>query len=137
MGTTIYIHSQNTQILQLWCSVIRLRLVAVGPSLVEEIKIMSTQQVLREHLKNMPQDSVNYDFYIGNEVIHSLTDSRINELWVDIEDTDGETGYAHYQYFHVGTISTTIHDGRWVLRRDDRRRTGKSKWYGLLCLRSG
>ncbi|CAL4079677.1 unnamed protein product [Meganyctiphanes norvegica] len=44
---------------------------------------------------------INYDFYIGNEVIHSLTDSSLNELWVTIEDTEGETGYAHYQYFHV------------------------------------
>ncbi|CAL4228375.1 unnamed protein product, partial [Meganyctiphanes norvegica] len=45
---------------------------------------------------------VNYDFYIGNEVIHSLTDSTMNELWVDIEDIKGRTGYAHYKYFHVG-----------------------------------
>ncbi|CAL4061453.1 unnamed protein product [Meganyctiphanes norvegica] len=45
---------------------------------------------------------VNYDFYIGNEVIHALTDSSLNELWVTIEARDsGETGYAHYQYFHV------------------------------------
>ncbi|CAL4130961.1 unnamed protein product [Meganyctiphanes norvegica] len=46
--------------------------------------------------------NVNYDFYIGNEVIHSLTDSSINELWVTIGTKDGETGYEHYQYFHVG-----------------------------------
>ncbi|CAL4102989.1 unnamed protein product [Meganyctiphanes norvegica] len=44
---------------------------------------------------------VNYDFYIGNEVIHALTDSSSNELWVSIEDWHGETGYAYYQYFHV------------------------------------
>ncbi|CAL4102960.1 unnamed protein product [Meganyctiphanes norvegica] len=44
---------------------------------------------------------VNYDFYIGNEVIHALTDSSQNELWVTIDSTGGETGYAHYQYFHV------------------------------------
>ncbi|CAL4126393.1 unnamed protein product [Meganyctiphanes norvegica] len=44
---------------------------------------------------------VNYDFYIGNEVIHALTDSSLNELWVTMEDTDGVTGYAYYQYFHV------------------------------------
>ncbi|CAL4062928.1 unnamed protein product [Meganyctiphanes norvegica] len=45
---------------------------------------------------------VNYDFYIGNEVIHTLTDPSLNELWVTIGDTyTGETGYAHYQYFHV------------------------------------
>ncbi|CAL4122723.1 unnamed protein product, partial [Meganyctiphanes norvegica] len=45
---------------------------------------------------------VNYDFYIGNEVIHALTDPSQNELWVTIEERyTGETGYAHYQYFHV------------------------------------
>ncbi|CAL4080395.1 unnamed protein product [Meganyctiphanes norvegica] len=44
---------------------------------------------------------VNYDFYIGNEVIHALTDASQNELWVTIEDTIGRTGYEHYQYFHV------------------------------------
>ncbi|CAL4101217.1 unnamed protein product, partial [Meganyctiphanes norvegica] len=39
---------------------------------------------------------------IGNEVIHALTDLSLNELWVTIEDKyAGETGYAHYQYFHV------------------------------------
>ncbi|CAL4156044.1 unnamed protein product [Meganyctiphanes norvegica] len=46
--------------------------------------------------------NVNYDFYIGNEIINSLTDSSINELWVEIEANNGTTGYAHYKYFHVG-----------------------------------
>ncbi|CAL4097618.1 unnamed protein product [Meganyctiphanes norvegica] len=45
---------------------------------------------------------INFDFYIGNEIVHSLTDATMNELWVDIEDIDGVTGYAHYQFFHVG-----------------------------------
>ncbi|CAL4068542.1 unnamed protein product [Meganyctiphanes norvegica] len=45
---------------------------------------------------------VNYDFYIGNHVIHALTNPSQNELLVTTEDTDGETGYAHYQYFHIG-----------------------------------
>ncbi|CAL4109099.1 unnamed protein product [Meganyctiphanes norvegica] len=46
---------------------------------------------------------LDYDFYIGNEVIHALTGLQgHNELWVTIEDTHGETGYAHYGYFHVG-----------------------------------
>ncbi|CAL4133734.1 unnamed protein product, partial [Meganyctiphanes norvegica] len=48
---------------------------------------------------------VNYDFYIGNEVIHALTDLSSNELWVTVEGSlwfePGVTGYAHYQYFHV------------------------------------
>ncbi|CAL4241127.1 unnamed protein product [Meganyctiphanes norvegica] len=48
---------------------------------------------------------VNYDFYIGNEVIHALTDPSQSELWVTVGDEDGETGYAHYQYFHVAARS--------------------------------
>ncbi|CAL4204187.1 unnamed protein product [Meganyctiphanes norvegica] len=45
---------------------------------------------------------VNYDFYIGNEVIHALTDSSLNELLIPIDDTGTVgSGYAHYQYFHV------------------------------------
>ncbi|CAL4103375.1 unnamed protein product [Meganyctiphanes norvegica] len=44
---------------------------------------------------------INYEFFIGNEVIHALTDQSSNELLVTIEEILGETGYAHYQYFHV------------------------------------
>ncbi|CAL4248422.1 unnamed protein product, partial [Meganyctiphanes norvegica] len=64
---------------------------------------------------------VNNDFYIGNEVIHALTDTIQSELWVTIEDIDGVTGYAHYQYFHVAareeyqlppyTMSIVLHEG--------------------------
>ncbi|CAL4114497.1 unnamed protein product [Meganyctiphanes norvegica] len=54
---------------------------------------------------------INYDFYIGNDVIHALTNPSQNELWVTIEDLLGETGYAHYQYFHVNAREGYAREG--------------------------
>ncbi|CAL4139071.1 unnamed protein product, partial [Meganyctiphanes norvegica] len=51
--------------------------------------------------------SVTEEHYLGNENIATITGQSVNELRVDLEDWDGETAYAHYQVFHVGTSGTS------------------------------
>ncbi|CAL4087420.1 unnamed protein product, partial [Meganyctiphanes norvegica] len=41
------------------------------------------------------------EHYLGNELISALTDQAVNELWVDMEEWEGITAYAHYQAFHI------------------------------------
>ncbi|CAL4142539.1 unnamed protein product, partial [Meganyctiphanes norvegica] len=45
------------------------------------------------------------EHYLGNDLISALTAQDVNELWVDLEDFDGVTAYAHYQAFHVDVSS--------------------------------
>ncbi|CAL4064888.1 unnamed protein product [Meganyctiphanes norvegica] len=44
---------------------------------------------------------VKHDFWLGNDVIHELTNQGITELYVDLEDWEGETKYAYYKFFYL------------------------------------
>ncbi|XP_046574885.1 fibrinogen C domain-containing protein 1-A-like isoform X2 [Haliotis rubra] len=46
------------------------------------------------------------EFWLGNERIHRLTKQTTYELRVDLTFTDGETGFAHYNNFRLGNMST-------------------------------
>ncbi|XP_067661443.1 fibrinogen C domain-containing protein 1-like isoform X1 [Haliotis asinina] len=46
------------------------------------------------------------EFWLGNEKIHRVTKQTTYELRVDLTFTDGETGFAHYNNFRLGNMST-------------------------------
>ncbi|XP_046575080.1 fibrinogen C domain-containing protein 1-A-like [Haliotis rubra] len=46
------------------------------------------------------------EFWLGNEKIHRLTKQTTYELRVDLTFTDGETGFAHYNNFRLGDMSS-------------------------------
>ncbi|XP_067660518.1 uncharacterized protein [Haliotis asinina] len=46
------------------------------------------------------------EFWLGNEKIHRVTKQTTYELRVDLTFTDGKTGFAHYNNFRLGDMST-------------------------------
>eukprot|EP00057_Strongylocentrotus_purpuratus_P012912 XP_011667386.1 PREDICTED: microfibril-associated glycoprotein 4-like [Strongylocentrotus purpuratus] len=49
--------------------------------------------------------SISSEHWLGNDKIHQLTNQKMYELWVDLEDFEGETKYAIYYRFNVGNES--------------------------------
>ncbi|CAL4135292.1 unnamed protein product [Meganyctiphanes norvegica] len=45
--------------------------------------------------------SVEKEFWLGNIVIHELTEQTVNEILVELEDWVGEKRHAHYKMFHI------------------------------------
>ena len=45
------------------------------------------------------------DFYLGNQIINCLTNQSNNEIRFDLEDWDGNTKYAVYDYFSISDES--------------------------------
>ncbi|XP_078686987.1 fibrinogen C domain-containing protein 1-like [Branchiostoma floridae x Branchiostoma belcheri] len=43
------------------------------------------------------------EFWLGNNNLHQLTSQAQYELWVDLEDFEGNSAYAQYQVFAVGS----------------------------------
>ncbi|XP_792540.5 ficolin-1-like [Strongylocentrotus purpuratus] len=49
--------------------------------------------------------SISSEHWLGNDKIHQLTNQKMYELWVDLEDFAGENKYAIYYRFNVGNES--------------------------------
>ncbi|XP_037947039.1 angiopoietin-related protein 2-like isoform X2 [Teleopsis dalmanni] len=45
-------------------------------------------------------------FFIGLDKLHALTQSEINELWINLEDFEGQKRSAYYDSFAIGDEST-------------------------------
>ncbi|CAL4188917.1 unnamed protein product [Meganyctiphanes norvegica] len=45
--------------------------------------------------------TVDDEFWVGNIVIHEITEQTVNEILIELEDWDGEIRHAHYKDFHV------------------------------------
>ena len=45
------------------------------------------------------------NFWLGNEIIHQLTTERKYKLRVELKDWSGETKYAEYGQFNIGSES--------------------------------
>ncbi|CAL4159458.1 unnamed protein product, partial [Meganyctiphanes norvegica] len=45
------------------------------------------------------------DFWLGNDMIHCLTEQTLNEIRVELSDFDDEERLAHYKFFHVANRS--------------------------------
>ncbi|XP_037942686.1 ficolin-2-like [Teleopsis dalmanni] len=50
--------------------------------------------------------NLNGAFFIGLDKLHALTQSELHELWIRLEDFEGETRYAKYDLFAIGDEST-------------------------------
>ncbi|KAL5012811.1 hypothetical protein ScPMuIL_011362 [Solemya velum] len=54
------------------------------------------------------------EFWLGNSFIHDITQQGSYELMVNMSDFEGNSAYAHYNYFNVGNASTeytlTVYD---------------------------
>ncbi|CAL4218660.1 unnamed protein product, partial [Meganyctiphanes norvegica] len=46
--------------------------------------------------------NVGTEFYLGNDIIHELTQQGVNELYIELTSFAGVTKYAHYDMFNVG-----------------------------------
>ncbi|CAL4148557.1 unnamed protein product, partial [Meganyctiphanes norvegica] len=55
------------------------------------------------------------EFWLGNEIIHELTQQGMNELYVDLTSFDGVNKYAHYDIFNVGPRSSVHGNGNFEL----------------------
>ncbi|XP_041374856.1 ficolin-2-like [Gigantopelta aegis] len=53
------------------------------------------------------------EFWLGNDIIHKITSQGIYELWIDLEDFEGNTRYAMYSPFSLGSEAEnyTLHIG--------------------------
>ncbi len=60
---------------------------------------LMTQKLLRRHKR----DSKDYDPLSGNRLLHTLTSSRNYSLRIDLGDFEGNTAYASYSHFEVGS----------------------------------
>ncbi|CAL4184155.1 unnamed protein product, partial [Meganyctiphanes norvegica] len=54
------------------------------------------------------------EFWLGNEIIHELTQQGVNELYVDLTSFAGLNKYAHYDIFNIGPRSGD-YDGNFQL----------------------
>ena len=62
------------------------------------------------------------EFWLGLDKIHRLTKTR-SKLRVDLEDTNGKTAYAEYEFFGVGgegskyKLSLGVYSGKAAFKR--------------------
>ncbi|CAL4242759.1 unnamed protein product, partial [Meganyctiphanes norvegica] len=55
------------------------------------------------------------EFWLGNEIIHELTNQKVSELYIDLTSFAGETKYAHYAIFNVGNLTGGAYEGPFQL----------------------
>ncbi|CAL4195886.1 unnamed protein product [Meganyctiphanes norvegica] len=57
--------------------------------------------------------NVGTEFWLGNDILHELTQQSVSELYVELTSFDGVTKYALYNMFNVG--NKTAYDGPFAL----------------------
>ncbi|XP_041374682.1 microfibril-associated glycoprotein 4-like [Gigantopelta aegis] len=59
---------------------------------------------------------VNREFWLGNEIIHQITSRAVYELRIELEDFEGNTRYAMYSTFSLGSEAEnyTLHVGSYT-----------------------